>query len=206
MLRLGIFFCLFFFSAPPISAQVLSDGFWMQRIGDLDREDRDRIAQQVLNLGETLDREGEMRGKSCLRAFERDFFDWIGSEDETSGFSRILFSPSGEVAGFLLARWDRHIRSVRVHKFGIDSRWRGRGFGTLLMRDLAVRASLEDRPKIALDVLSSNDDAIRLYRSLGFTFERVGPSKRPPAALFRLSVTTEQLRAGSERRLGRPRS
>lgn len=70
--------------------------------------------------------------------------------------------------GFHKVLDEAHITNIAVRA---DSR--GRGIGTLLMSELIARARLMGVKYMTLEVRDNNENAIKLYKSFGFTVEGI---------------------------------
>lgn len=70
--------------------------------------------------------------------------------------------------GFHKVLDEAHITNIAVRA---DSR--GRGIGTLLMSELISRARMLGVKYMTLEVRDNNENAIKLYRSFGFTVEGI---------------------------------
>ena len=70
--------------------------------------------------------------------------------------------------GFHKVLDEAHITSIAVRA---DSR--GRGIGTLLMSELISRARMLGVKYMTLEVRDNNENAIKLYKSFGFTVEGI---------------------------------
>jgi len=70
--------------------------------------------------------------------------------------------------GFHKVLDEAHVTNIAVRA---DSR--GRGIGTLLMSELIARARLMGVKYMTLEVRDNNENAIKLYKSFGFTVEGI---------------------------------
>ena len=70
--------------------------------------------------------------------------------------------------GFHKVLDEAHITNIAVRA---DSR--GRGIGTLLMSELISRARMLGVKYMTLEVRDNNENAIKLYKSFGFTVEGI---------------------------------
>ena len=70
--------------------------------------------------------------------------------------------------GFHKVLDEAHITNIAVRA---DSR--GRGIGTLLMSELISRSRMLDVKYMTLEVRDNNENAIKLYKSFGFTVEGI---------------------------------
>ena len=70
--------------------------------------------------------------------------------------------------GFYKVLDEAHITNIAVRA---DSR--GRGIGTLLMSELISRARMLGVKYMTLEVRDNNENAIKLYKSFGFTVEGI---------------------------------
>jgi ribosomal-protein-alanine N-acetyltransferase len=70
------------------------------------------------------------------------------------------------LVGYLIA----HVVLDEGHivSFGIDPKWRGLGFGNVLLKDFLRVATLENVSAITLEVRASNEVAQKLYQKVGF--------------------------------------
>jgi len=57
---------------------------------------------------------------------------------------------------------------LRINNLVVDEQYRGRGLGTSLLNRAEEIAKEEDMNAVVLEVLNSNDKAIKLYESLGY--------------------------------------
>lgn len=71
---------------------------------------------------------------------------------------------------------------VNIHDLVVDPRFRGRGIGTALFARIEALAKALGAVKITLEVLSGNEPAKALYRSLGYGDYVLDPDKG--SALF----------------------
>lgn len=71
--------------------------------------------------------------------------------------------PCGSIQGLRAARGNGAIQNV-----GILPRYRGRGLGTLLVRQAMVGFRESGLSRVSLEVTAQNERAERLYRRLGF--------------------------------------
>lgn len=112
----------------------------------------------------------------AIRIIEEETFtppwkagDFSGELDDDA--SRVLLLIVEEnVVGYLFAK--QAADEVSINKLCVHKDFRGKGFGTMLIRTLQgfCRGSCS---KMFLEVDSSNSPAIALYRSCGFTVSRV---------------------------------
>lgn len=110
---------------------------------------------------------------------------WIQDHLDHPGKLLLLAEASGTIVGSLSFENGRFRRIAHRGSFGVGVRkeWRGRGIGTALLRTLLDWA--EANPiieKICLDVFVTNENAIRLYKKLGFVEQGFGSKevKRGP--------------------------
>ncbi|MBE0605979.1 MAG: ribosomal protein S18-alanine N-acetyltransferase [Deltaproteobacteria bacterium] len=95
-----------------------------------------------------------------IEDFPRDFSDTLvaaGAEDEVLGYS-VCWNMAGE----------SHLLNIAVHPAR-----RGQGIGRALLAECIRRAARAGSSVIFLEVRAGNDDAQRLYRSMGFTFRGI---------------------------------
>ena len=58
--------------------------------------------------------------------------------------------------------------SLNVHDLAVQPEYRGRGVGRLLLEEIERRARARGSSKLTLEVHSTNEGAMRLYRRFGF--------------------------------------
>jgi RimJ/RimL family protein N-acetyltransferase len=114
-----------------------------------------------------------------LQAVEFNFTDeqeqqWIRDHLDDPGKLAIAAEIDGTIVGFLSFENGPHKRIRHRGTFGISvqKEWRGKGIATALLQSLiewAVANPLIE--KIGLAVFGNNENAIRLYRNLGFVEE-----------------------------------
>ncbi len=91
-------------------------------------------------------------------------------------FSRVMLLTDDEtdqiVVGYIIY-WI-HAEEVSLLNITVSPNWRGFGFARQLMNVMINEAVRDEIPKIALEVRQSNEDAIQLYKKIGFkvTHER----------------------------------
>lgn len=88
--------------------------------------------------------------------------------------SRGLFTPEGELAGFLFAAVGERDgqRAVYDAGTGVLPAWRGQGAAGRLVSTVAEEAGRRGFEQFVLEVLQSNAPAIRLYEDRGFVRRR----------------------------------
>ena len=96
---------------------------------------------------------------------------WIQEHLDHPGQIVLLAEASGSVIGNVSFESGPHRRIAHRGNLGISvfKEWRGKGIGTALLRTLLEWA--KENPiieKVGLEVSSTNEGAIRLYRKLGF--------------------------------------
>lgn len=112
---------------------------------------------------------------------------WIQEHLDHPGKIILLAEASGTILGNVSFENGPHRRIGHRGNFGIAvvKEWRGMGVGTALLNALLEWAKANPLlEKIAMEVFSVNDRAIRLYRRLGFVEEerrskdiKLGPGK-----------------------------
>ncbi len=78
----------------------------------------------------------------------------------------LVAEVSGRRVGFLMGAF--YGSEARVLMVAVEEGFRGRGIGTSLMREFERRARESGARRITLEVRTSNEGAIRLYRRLGY--------------------------------------
>ena len=99
---------------------------------------------------------------------------WIQEHVNDPGKLALVAEVAGEIIGSLSFENGPFRRMSHTGTFGVSvSRdWRGKGIGTAMLETLLGWAQANPSiEKIGLSVFSSNSDAIRLYRRLGFVEE-----------------------------------
>jgi ribosomal protein S18 acetylase RimI-like enzyme len=89
--------------------------------------------------------------------------------------------PTGELPPELARRLPRYptLPAVRIGRLAVDLRFRGQGFGGLLLWDAATRAMQADQANFTLLVDAKDDGAVEFYRHYGFI-----PFTTAPRVLF----------------------
>ncbi|AKU92581.1 GNAT family N-acetyltransferase [Vulgatibacter incomptus] len=113
------------------------------------------------------------------RAFEGYFVPWpddpalldarIRGEAISLVDSRVAIDAEGPAALLLVSRRGRESRLAAM---GITPAFRGRGIGRELLARLLDEARARGDVRMRLEVIESNEPAVRLYRSAGFTVMR----------------------------------
>lgn len=91
---------------------------------------------------------------------------------------------AGLVAGYALVAFgysfEFHGRDAFLDELAIDAAWRGRGFGTAVLRDAITLCAEEGIVRLALEVEADKPGTIDLYRRHGFVEHgRLLLSRRP---------------------------
>jgi ribosomal protein S18 acetylase RimI-like enzyme len=93
-----------------------------------------------------------------------------------------VLEEQGEYAGHLWVSEQEDLfsgeRSLFVATIAVDARFRGRGFGRLLMQHAELVARERGLGSVVLGVVSDNAPAISLYESLGYATTRRSMRKR----------------------------
>jgi len=97
----------------------------------------------------------------CSKAFEGSFREVFVLKNEKDIIGFVIMQPQGTFKGY-------------IQTLAIDQNYRGKGYGTLLLRFCEDRI-LTYSANIFICVSSFNHDAIRLYTKFGF--ERIGELK-----------------------------
>ena len=79
----------------------------------------------------------------------------------------IVIENFWRVLGFAIAIRQKQ-NEIRLMMLAVNSKFRRRGIGTFLMREIIKRANIEGMYKIRLEVKVSNKSAIRFYSRFGF--------------------------------------
>ncbi|WP_336511062.1 GNAT family N-acetyltransferase [Bhargavaea massiliensis] len=94
---------------------------------------------------------------------------------ENPASALFVAEDTGGIAGYLIARGDetgrtRHRAYVVI---GVHQRARGKGTGTVLLRQLDGWARERGLRRLELTVMTENEAAVALYRKMGFQVEGV---------------------------------
>jgi ribosomal protein S18 acetylase RimI-like enzyme len=78
--------------------------------------------------------------------------------------------PTSELPADLARRLPRYptLPAVRIGRLAVDLRYRGQGFGRILLWDAAARAMQADQANFTLLVDAKDDRAVEFYRHHGF--------------------------------------
>lgn len=101
----------------------------------------------------------------------RHFMDEIESP---FGFPTVALTPDGRVVGYLCLK--RLLDEAEILDVAVDGNFRGRGIGRILVRWAVDFCRRHAAIVLRLEVRVGNDEAIALYRRLGF--REVGRRKR----------------------------
>lgn len=107
-----------------------------------------------------IGREGPLDRETSREWFEH----YIASGDKTA----FVVEAQGQLVGFLGIEERRGLAEIAMM---VDSSWRGRGVGTVLMQACVSWANEHHCHKIALQVWPHNHAARSLYRKFGFVDE-----------------------------------
>jgi ribosomal protein S18 acetylase RimI-like enzyme len=112
----------------------------------------------------------------------------IAPDDVIAGYYTLASAsiPTNELPTDLARRLPRYptLPAVRIGRLAVDLRFRGQGFGRLLLLDAANRALHADQANFTLLVDAKDDRAVEFYRHYGFI-----PFTTAPRVLF-LPLTT----------------
>jgi ribosomal protein S18 acetylase RimI-like enzyme len=81
----------------------------------------------------------------------------------------LVVDDGGGLCGYVVAASPRGAKCGWIWTLGVDTRYRGRGFGRRLMTKAIDELRSQGAEEIRLAVEPSNSVAIGLYKSLGFT-------------------------------------
>lgn len=137
------------------------------------REDLPSIVRMLADddLGSQRERFEDPLPESYYKAFERIANDVnhelivVDIDGEVVGTLQLMFLPSISYQGGVRAQ----VESVRV-----DRKFRGRGFGSKMMKWVVERARGRDAHLVQLTTHRSREDAHRFYERLGFTKSHLG--------------------------------
>ena len=105
---------------------------------------------------------------------------WIQDHLDRPGWLVLVAEVSGTPIGLVSVENGPHRRVAHRSTFGVSvaEPWRGQGVGTALLETLLEWATANPLiEKIGMDVFSSNETAIRLYRKMGFSEEGFKPKE-----------------------------
>jgi ribosomal protein S18 acetylase RimI-like enzyme len=96
----------------------------------------------------------------------------IAPDDVIAGYYTLASAsiPTNELPTDLARSLPRYptLPAVRIGRFAVDLRFRGQGFGRLLLWDATTRALRADQANFTLLVDAKDDRAIQFYRHYGF--------------------------------------
>jgi ribosomal protein S18 acetylase RimI-like enzyme len=112
-------------------------------------------------------------------AFDGHHFDPLRAREALLGilrepaFGRVwLISIDEEVAGYVVLTFGYSLeflgRDAFIDELFLHERFRGRGIGTAIMEQVENEAHTFDIRSLHLEVVRANQNALRLYRKLGF--------------------------------------
>lgn len=87
----------------------------------------------------------------------------------------LVAEMNGKVVGYAVATIEGMVGSAQLLNLAVDKRYRGRGIGSLLLREVIKRVREDGASKIFLQVRVSNFKAITLYLNFNFQIERILP-------------------------------
>lgn len=97
--------------------------------------------------------------------YNKNFIDTIINSESRKGY--IVYENETPIGAFAL-KYDKE--EAYVYNVGINSKYRGKGFGVELM-GYAIKDGIEKCDKVVLDVDSNNPIALNLYKKCGFKID-----------------------------------
>lgn len=97
-----------------------------------------------------------------------EIFYGLLSQGHNSLFVLIREPETNALVGYIIASFRPGIKSVHISNVTIAPDWQGRGMGTFLVTFIMTIAKQINFERISLEVRVSNEQAIKLYRHLGF--------------------------------------
>lgn len=95
-------------------------------------------------------------------------------EQIENGLKIIGYFNDNELVGYLgYEIKEKATKFIWIDEFVITESERGKGYGTLLMEELNNIAEKEQVKRIELNVFSFNENAIKLYKKLGYKEQRI---------------------------------
>ncbi len=82
---------------------------------------------------------------------------------------------NGKVVGYAVATLERVADSAQLLNLAVDRKFRGKGIGSLLLREIIKRVREDGASKLFLQVRVSNSQAIKLYLNFNFQIECILP-------------------------------
>ena len=94
--------------------------------------------------------------------------------DQIENGLKIIGYYNDELVGYLAYEIkEKATKFIWIDEFVITESERGKGYGTLLMEELNNIAEKEQVKRIELNVFSFNENAIQLYKKLGYKEQRI---------------------------------
>lgn len=94
--------------------------------------------------------------------------------DQIENGLKIIGYYNNELVGYLAYEIkEKATKFIWIDEFVITESERGKGYGTLLMEELNNIAEKEQVKRIELNVFSFNENAIKLYKKLGYKEQRI---------------------------------
>ena len=131
-----------------------------------------------IKVGSWSDTYGSLIEPAVLRPFlerDRQLADLRQSVTKPGAVLLVAEATPGDLVGFALLFLD-HEPEPWLESLHVAGEFRGRGAGTELMRDLAVRIQKRGHHSLRLGLVKGNTGAGRLYERLGATIVAVEPA------------------------------
>ena len=119
-----------------------------------------------------LDRILEIERECFPNPWAKIFFD-IAYSSYPRGF--LVAEVNGKVVGYAVATLECVADSAQLLNLAVDRKFRGKGIGSSLLREIIKRVREDGASKLFLQVRVSNSQAIKLYLNFNFQIERILP-------------------------------
>ncbi|MBT2686634.1 GNAT family N-acetyltransferase [Bacillus sp. ISL-47] len=134
-------------------------------------------AQSLSEVRVQIDGETENMDREAGEAYidEAGFKQIINADTESNVNLFLVAEADGRIAGFSRCEGSRLKRSAHKVEFGVcvlKEFW-GYGIGKNLLKESIHWADSNETKKMTLNVLETNDKAIKLYKKLGFEVEGI---------------------------------
>ena len=99
--------------------------------------------------------------------------EWLYSEIDNAGLKILGYFKDDELIGFLSYKTVQKVtKCLWIDEFEITENERRKGYGTKLMEEIYKIAKEEKVKRIELNVYDFNENAIKLYKKLGYVDQR----------------------------------
>jgi ribosomal protein S18 acetylase RimI-like enzyme len=133
-----------------------------------------------------LDRYFQQQVTQDIRRHVTSYFVAVTANAVVAGYYTLASGsiPITELPAEIAKRLPRYptLPAVRIGRLAVDERFRGQGFGRLLLWDATVRALRAEQANFTLLVDAKDDAAVAFYRHYGFVPFMTAPRVLFPAA------------------------